>query len=285
MNELVKLNEATLEKVLIGGDLSALTPNERVSYYLNVCNSIGVNPATKPFSYIVLNGKLTLYANRDCADQLRKINNISIEISNREVLDGTYLVTAKATANGRTDESIGAVYIEALKGQDKANAMMKSETKAKRRVTLSISGLGFLDETEIQDIADVKIVDVAESGEIKEIEPVKKPIRPFAPEKLADLIAKKVVMHKDDKATDVDRKILIANLNRLTQGDDALRHALTLYLAGHESTKEIDDANVLSLNDWMNSQQDSGGDYVLDGLAVKEYRRIVEEVFATGEGK
>jgi hypothetical protein len=31
---------------------------------------------------------------------------------------------------------------------------MKAETKAKRRVTLSISGLGFLDESEIETIKD-----------------------------------------------------------------------------------------------------------------------------------
>jgi hypothetical protein len=33
-----------------------------------------------------------------------------------------------------------------------ANALMKAETKAKRRATLSICGLGMLDETEVEDI-------------------------------------------------------------------------------------------------------------------------------------
>ena len=35
-----------------------------------------------------------------------------------------------------------------------ANAIMKAETKAKRRVTLSICGLGMLDETELETIKD-----------------------------------------------------------------------------------------------------------------------------------
>ncbi len=52
----------------------------------------------------------------------------------------------------RTDESIGAVPLPTSPA-DKANAMMKAETKAKRRVTLSICGLGMLDETEIETIA------------------------------------------------------------------------------------------------------------------------------------
>jgi hypothetical protein len=41
-----------------------------------------------------------------------------------------------------------AVAIGALKGDALANAPMKAETKSKRRVTLSLAGLGWLDETE-----------------------------------------------------------------------------------------------------------------------------------------
>ena len=142
------------EKVLLGGDLAKLTPAERLSYYNAVCTSIGLNPLTRPFEYLALNGKLTLYARKDCTDQLRDLpgNEISVEIVGREVMDGIYVVTAKAkNLLGRTDESIGAVPIPAS-STDKANAMMKAETKAKRRVTLSICGLGMLDETEIETI-------------------------------------------------------------------------------------------------------------------------------------
>jgi hypothetical protein len=50
------------------------------------------------------------------------------------------------------DAAKGAVSVQGLKGEALANALMKAETKAKRRATLSICGLGFLDETEIEDI-------------------------------------------------------------------------------------------------------------------------------------
>jgi len=71
----------------------------------------------------------------------------------REVVEGCYIVTAKASdSEGRTDESIGAVPIEKIQGEARANAMMKAETKAKRRVTLSFCGLGMLDETEVDSI-------------------------------------------------------------------------------------------------------------------------------------
>lgn len=146
-----------IERVLIGGDLGKLNAEERVSYYRMVCESVGLNPLTKPFEYITLNGKLTLYARKDATDQLRNIHNISVTIAAREVAEDCYVVTARATTPAnRTDESIGAVSIGNLKGEARANAMMKCETKAKRRVTLSICGLGILDETEIETIPSAK---------------------------------------------------------------------------------------------------------------------------------
>ena len=62
--DLVKASPADIEKVIIGGDLSKLSPQERTSYYMSVCESLILNPLTKPFEYINLNGKLTLYATR-----------------------------------------------------------------------------------------------------------------------------------------------------------------------------------------------------------------------------
>jgi len=141
-----------LERVVIGGDLSKLSTGERLTYYSQVCQSVGLNPLTRPFEYITLNGKLTLYARRDATDQLRSLKNVSVEIKSREVVEGCYVVTAGATMKDRHDESIGAVVLGDLKGEARANAIMKAETKAKRRVTLSICGLGLLDETEVETI-------------------------------------------------------------------------------------------------------------------------------------
>jgi hypothetical protein len=149
------LEPAVIERVLLHGDLKQLNAAQKLSYYNAVCASLGLNPLTKPFAYIVLNGKEVLYATRDAAEQLRKLHNISIDPKGftREVIEGVYVVTASALLpNGRTDVSTGAVGIDGLKGEARANAMMKAETKAKRRVTLSICGLGMLDETEVETI-------------------------------------------------------------------------------------------------------------------------------------
>jgi len=155
MNKLTATNAQAkkLDLVLMKGDLSQLTPEEMVSYNNSVCASVGLNPLTRPFEFIKLNGKLVLYAKRDATDQLRKVHSVSIKITGREILEGIYVVTALAKdATGREDESTGAVSIDGLKGENRANAMLKAETKAKRRVTLSICGLGLLDETEIDSI-------------------------------------------------------------------------------------------------------------------------------------
>lgn len=154
-NELMTREDmaAIVERVVLAGDLAKLQPADRVAYYQQTCESLGLNPLTRPFEYIVLNGKLQLYARKDATEQLRTRHGVSVVIAARELVEGIYVVTARATtASGRTDESIGAVPVEGLKGEAKANAFMKAETKAKRRVTLSICGLGMLDENEVTTI-------------------------------------------------------------------------------------------------------------------------------------
>ena len=142
-----------MESVVIKGDLSTLSPADRSSYYMAVCKSVGLNPLTQPFAYITLNQKLTLYALRNCTDQLRSIHKVSVIEMTETERDGVCIVTCKvANADGRTDIAKGAVNLGGLKGEALANAIMKAETKAKRRATLSICGLGMLDETEVEDI-------------------------------------------------------------------------------------------------------------------------------------
>ena len=169
---IARSDAGTLEQVLVQGDLSKLTEPQRVSYYNTLCQSLGLNPLTQPFQYLTLQGKLILYARRDATEQLRKIHGVSIEKLEKERHEDVYVVTAYARdASGRTDASTGAVAIGNLKGEALANGLMKAETKAKRRVTLSICGLGLLDETEVE--TGPKVIDV-QTGE-------EKPARPTPP--------------------------------------------------------------------------------------------------------
>lgn len=147
------------EAVLVLGNLAVLSDEQRSDYYLKVCRSLGLNPFTKPFGYIELNKKIQLYALKDCTEQLRKIHGVSVvELVGK--FDGDlYIVTATGKdKSGKVDCATGAVYIKNLFGDARANAIMKAETKAKRRLTLSICGLGILDEQEAESVPDAKVI-------------------------------------------------------------------------------------------------------------------------------
>lgn len=153
-----------LEQVITKGDLADISPADRVSYYNAVCQSLGLNPLTKPFEFVKLteNGKevIKLYARKDATEQLRKINGVSIWKIENVVEDGCLIVTAYArTPDGREDVDEGVVYIKGKVGDNLANLQMKAITKAKRRVTLSICGLGFLDETEVDSIPNAQPIE------------------------------------------------------------------------------------------------------------------------------
>ena len=157
---------SVIESVVIDGDLSKLTPEQRVSYYKAVCTSLDLNPLTRPFNYITLNGKLTLYATKTATDQLRNTHNVSIDdITITEDADSFTVIAKGHDTAGRSDVEIGVVSKKDMQG-NQGNAKMKAVTKAKRRLTLSLCGLGMLDETEIETIPNAKPVTVVDTGEI-----------------------------------------------------------------------------------------------------------------------
>lgn len=159
---------AALERVIEGGDLSQITPAERMVFYREVCHSLGLNPLTRPFLYIKLNGKLTLYATKDATEQLARIHKASIDLSAGSIIDSdTYVVRATASTDTRRVDATGVVSIARLTGESKANALMKAETKAARRAVLRLIGLGWLDETEVDSVPTAQSVSVDyQTGEI-----------------------------------------------------------------------------------------------------------------------
>ncbi|EAH8795587.1 hypothetical protein EWV03_07160 [Campylobacter coli] len=174
----LEINFNPYELALVKGDLSKLSDVERASYVKNLCESLGLNMLTKPFEYIVLNGKLTLYANKSATDQIRQIRKVSITKTEVAQVGDIYMVTAyAATPDGRTDCDTGALNIKNLGGDNLANAIMKAITKAKRRVTLSICGLGMLDESELETIwgSDEKAIE----NKAKELKALGSELRKF----------------------------------------------------------------------------------------------------------
>lgn len=167
-------NGAILEKVMLGTDLSSLSPVEKVTHIKNICESLGLNPVTTPIKLMKFNGKEIPYFAKEATEQLRVLRKVSIKIVDSKIIDDLFIVVAEAsTPDGRIDSSTGAISIQGLKGEAKANAIMKAETKAKRRVTLSICGLGFNDESEMDFAAPQKqSIQQKHHVEVKQIEEV-----------------------------------------------------------------------------------------------------------------
>lgn len=234
------------EQVIVGGDLSTLSPAERVSYYAKTCESLGLNPLTRPFEYVRLNGKLTLYARKDATDQVRSLRKVSLSITSRERLDGDlYVVTARASLpSGRHDESTGAVCLAGLRGEALANALMKAETKAKRRATLSLCGLGWLDETEVDSIADARRVRVNDDGELvsssRQLEAPAADVDAMRAE-LLELILK---LKEPEKAEKAMREWAGDNPARLAQLLDKVRSRVAI--EGHGQDADQSDEEVPS---------------------------------------
>jgi hypothetical protein len=157
--EALPFDENIISSLVLNGDLSKLSQVQKVDYYRQFCERLGLDPLSQPFKLLKLNGKEVMYCDRSGAQQLNKLHKVSHEIKARETMNGCYVVTARAsTPDGRHTESIGAVTIDNLRGDALCNAMMKGETKAKRRSTLDLLGLSILDETETDTIPNaVKI--------------------------------------------------------------------------------------------------------------------------------
>jgi hypothetical protein len=161
------VNVDKIEELLATGNIGQFSPQEKVAYINKICDMMGLNPLTRPFEFVNFQGKTVLYARKDCTDQLRKIHKVSIKVTNQQILDGLLTITVEATdKTGRVDSDIGALNIAGLKGDALANATMKALTKAKRRVTLSICGLGILDETELETMPGAHIDQIAYTSEL-----------------------------------------------------------------------------------------------------------------------
>ena len=330
MNDLTTTTAADIiESVVITtGDLAALAPEQRVAYYNRVCQSLGLNPLTKPFDYIKLNGKLTLYAKRDATDQLRRQYGVSVAIVNRERADSVFSVTAHATLpDGRTDESIGAVPIvypetvqewqgnqrinrphpkagQQLTGEDLANAYMKAETKAKRRVTLSIVGLGWLDETEVGSITDAQPATVNQAtGEIvRQVQAPKQPaapaaqpepppsqttfpdqgqpVGPMTPDQLRPWLLEAASRFANDAPLpDGWRKAITGHLNKLT-GSDTGRHVILSWAFGVESSNDLSNGQWHALYTWLDIRKADDGKYYPSDLAAAEIKLAIAAIAA-----
>jgi hypothetical protein len=128
--------------------------------------------------FLELNGKIQLYFTRDGTDQLRQARGITLHVVDKMIDAGLFTVTVRArTKDGREDEDIGAVVLP-TSGESRANALMKAMTKAKRRVTLSICGLGQTDESELDTMPGAQVFDAEDELPVAPIRAAAAPMPP-----------------------------------------------------------------------------------------------------------
>jgi hypothetical protein len=213
---------ALFETLVVNGDLSAMSQEQRIQYYKLVCERVGLDPYQKPFDLIKLSGKLTLYANKTCTAQLTSIRGLRVAIVAREVIGDQYVVTARCeTPTGSYSEDIGAVTIGGMRGDAASNAMKKAATQAKRRAILSACGLGMLDEEEVVQV---------QGAERIELPPIKPATTSIEDEVISEWLA------AIDAATGPEE--LTAIVLTLKSVDDKIKAPIREYVA--RRAKELD---------------------------------------------
>jgi hypothetical protein len=142
------ISNATIARAFQDNGVHTLTAIERRDFYRWQCDRLGLDPYSFPFDYLeTKDNRLILYPNQRATDQLRKNRGLSMRIVEREILDDLAIITAECfDQEGRTTQAIGTAemtdkYGKPLVGQSKAQAIMKADTRARRRATLAACGL------------------------------------------------------------------------------------------------------------------------------------------------
>lgn len=129
------LSEEQFNEIVQTGSIALLSMNQRSSYLWWLAKRRGLDPLTKPYDLIPdKKGKLIIYANRACSDQLRLNSNLTDEITFQghptmgdKLREDIYEVHVRLTDpdTKRVGEGIGCVATDGLTGEDYANAKMK----------------------------------------------------------------------------------------------------------------------------------------------------------------
>jgi len=137
------------------GDWKGVSDADKVRHAVAICKALDIPTPLNPFKFITMNGKDVLYATKEAAELLAERNKISVNILNK-YLDreqNLYVVEVRAAMpNGRTFDNLAAMSVAGKVGDIRANIMMKTVSKAIRRVVFSAVGLSVLDDDDIESM-------------------------------------------------------------------------------------------------------------------------------------
>uniref|UniRef100_B8HNE4 Uncharacterized protein n=1 Tax=Cyanothece sp. (strain PCC 7425 / ATCC 29141) TaxID=395961 RepID=B8HNE4_CYAP4 len=139
---------ATIAKAFKDNGVHTLTAIERRNFYRWQCDRLGLDVYSFPLDYLeTRDGRLILYPNQRATDQLRKHRGLSVRIVSREMVDDLAIVTAECCdRDGRITQAMGTAEMTDKFGKPltaalRATALMKADTRARRRATLAACGL------------------------------------------------------------------------------------------------------------------------------------------------
>jgi len=210
----------SLYAAILEGDMAKMTKEQRLLYYREYCERLGLNPLSKPFGFFEMQstkGKvLTIYALKEASNQLARRDRVSIEIRSVEYVAGANLMEVSvraSTPDGRFTDEVGCIGYAAdlLKGDLAANQRMKGITKAKRRAILAHCGLGVMDETEVETLKGrvVSPDDFIEGEKVTEL-PAKRELLKAPPEVAVAAVAVEVEEEEEVTPSDVVAEGVVA---------------------------------------------------------------------------
>jgi hypothetical protein len=154
---------AAAVRAQLHNDWAKVSDEDKLKYAVGVCRSLDIPTPLNPFKFIDLsrqkNGsKIVFYATKEAAELIAERNKISVNVTNK-YLDrdqNLYIVEVRASMkDGRTFDNLAAMSVAGCSGQDRANMIMKTVSKAIRRVVFSAVGLSVMDDEDVKAVGDM----------------------------------------------------------------------------------------------------------------------------------
>lgn len=158
------------------GDLAMLPDSEKDKVLLKMCEHYSLDPVLRPFILIKLNGKEVWYPTKAATDQVAAKFNLTREVIEikenieRGILECRVKITQENSNRIETcvaavsimefarNQATGKVEPQPMRGEAYANALMKVETKAKRRATLGWLGIADMQDPGEESMPESKSV-------------------------------------------------------------------------------------------------------------------------------
>lgn len=163
--ELVSMTSASVKEYFRSGNVAQLKEAEKDFVLAKLCEKYNLDPILRPFDLIDFRGVQKFYMTASATNQLANAKSLSRTVESLEIdpvsMLAKCIVKVSEPSTGRVEMSHGFISLSKfqaptkeelaskkfepkrvmLEGDDLANALLKLETKTKRRATLSFFGV------------------------------------------------------------------------------------------------------------------------------------------------